>query len=144
MIRRVVSLVGVCLLLLLSQVHEGFAEDTLVFIDVVGASGDGDKALAAALSERLLSQGMAIAGTPTPTAFEIQGIVKVGQAKKGRQPVRIDWTVLGPDGDQLGNVIQEQEVRQGSLYRHWGGAAEAAAAAAAKDILKLIPAGALQ
>lgn len=144
MIRRAVLLAGVCLILCLIQTNEGFAEETLVFVDVVGAPSDGDKALARALSERLLSHGLAIAGTPTPNAYEIQGIVRLGPVKKGRQAVRIDWTVLGPDGDHLGNVAQEQEVRQGSLERKWGGAAEAAAVAAAKDIVKLIPAGALQ
>ncbi|MBM3543308.1 MAG: hypothetical protein FJX44_02190 [Alphaproteobacteria bacterium] len=144
MIRKAVTLAGACLLLCLVHTPASFAEDTLVFIDVVGASGDGDKALAAALSERLLSHGLAIAGTPTPNAYEIQGIVKLGPAKKGRQAVRIDWTILGPDGAQLGNVTQEQEVRQGSLDRKWGGAAEAAAVAAARDILKLIPTEPLQ
>jgi hypothetical protein len=144
MIRKAVSLAGACLLLFLVQIPAIFAKDTLVFIDVVGAAGDGDKALAAALSERLLSHGLAIAGTPTPNAYEIQGIVKLGPAKKGRQAVRVDWTLLGPDGAQLGSVVQEQEVRQGSLDRTWGGAAEAAAAAAARDIIKLIPAKPLQ
>jgi hypothetical protein len=144
MLRKAVSLAGTCLLLYLMQMPASFAEDTLVFVDVVGASGDGDKALAAALSERLLSHGLAIAGTPTPNAYEIQGIVKLAPARKGRQAVRIDWTLLGPDGAQMGNVVQEQEVRQGSLDRKWGGTAEAAATAAAQDILKLIPAKPLQ
>ncbi len=115
------------------------AEEPLVFIDVVGAPGDGDKALTAALGDRLLARGLALAGTPTPNAYEIQAIVKLAPAKKGKQAVRIDWTVLGPDGAQLGNVVQEREVRQGSLDRKWGGAAEAAGVAAAQDILKLLP-----
>ena len=139
MARAAAALLGVCLLLLLGHVPKGASEEALVFIDVVGAPGDGDKALTVALSERLLSQGLALAGTPTPNAYEIQGIVKLAPAKKGKQAIRIDWTVLGPDGAQLGNVVQEQEVRQGTLDRKWGGAAEAAAAAAAKDIVKLLP-----
>ena len=46
MARAVVSLAGACLLLLLVQAHEGTAGEALVFIDVVGAPGDGERALA--------------------------------------------------------------------------------------------------
>lgn len=139
MARAIVSLAGACLLLLLVQAHEGTAGEALVFIDVVGAPGDGERALAAALGERLMAEGLALAGTPTPNAYEIHGTVKLAPAAKGQQTVRIDWTLFGPDGNQLGFVTQEREVRKGSLARTWGGAAHAAAAAAAQDIVKLLP-----
>ncbi|MGV1014106.1 MAG: hypothetical protein ACOYB4_03965 [Methyloceanibacter sp.] len=139
MARAVISLACACLLLFLVQAHEGAAEETLVFIDVVGAPGDGERALAAALGERLMAEGLALAGTPTPNAYEIHGTVKLAPAAKGQQTVRIDWTVFGPDGDQIGFVTQERAVRQGSLDRKWGGAAHAAAGAAARDIVKLLP-----
>lgn len=139
MARCVVALVSVCLLLLLVPAQKGTAEEALVFIDVVGAPGDGEQALATALGDRLLAQGVALAGTPTPNAYEIHGTVKLAPAKKGQETVRIDWTVFGPEGDQLGFVTQEREVRKGSLDRSWGAAAHAAAGAAAKDILKLLP-----
>jgi hypothetical protein len=47
--------------------------------------------------------------------------------------------VLGPDGNQLGVTRQTKDIRQGSFDKAWGKAAEAAAGAAAQDIVKLIP-----
>jgi hypothetical protein len=115
------------------------SEETLVFIDVAGAPGDGETSLARALGERLLAQGLALAGAPAANAYEIQALVRVGPAAKNKQTVRIDWTVFGLDGSQLGNVSQTNDVRKGSLDQAWGRAADAAADAAAKDILKLLP-----
>jgi hypothetical protein len=114
-------------------------EGALVFIDVAGAPGDGEKSLARALGERLLAQGLALSSTPEAGAYEIQALVRVSLAAKNKETVRIDWTVFGLNGNQLGTVSQTNDVRKGSLDRSWGRAAEAAAEAAAQDILKLLP-----
>jgi hypothetical protein len=50
--------------------------------------------------------------------------------------------VLAPDGSQLGVTRQKRDVRKGSLDKKWGAAANAAAAAAANDIARLLPQGA--
>jgi hypothetical protein len=134
-------------LLLLSIVGAARAEtdafqsdgEMLVYVDVVGAPGDGEKTLAAALSERLLSLGLVLSGTPAANVYEIQGAVHLSPAKGGKQNVRIDWTVFGPEGTRLGTVTQTKLFRKGSLDRKWGAAAAAAADAAAQDILKLLP-----
>jgi hypothetical protein len=47
--------------------------------------------------------------------------------------------VLGADGTQLGITRQTKTVRKGSLDKKWGAAAQAAAQAAAADIVKLVP-----
>ena len=114
-------------------------ENALVYIDVAGAPGDGEKSLASALSDRLLAEGLALSGTPAANAYEIQGIVKLAPAPRGKQSVRIDWTVFDPNGNQIGGLTQTKLVRKGSLDRKWGAAAAAAAEAAAADIVKLIP-----
>jgi hypothetical protein len=68
----------------------------------------------------------------------VEGIVKVTAVKAGRQSVRIDWTIFGPDGNTLGGVSQTRIVRKGSLDKKWGPTADAAARAAASEIAKLI------
>ena len=108
------------------------------YVTVAGAPGDGDQALAAALSRALQARGL------KPSAFqanvyEVQGTVRVAPALKGKETVVIVWVVLGPDGNQLGVTRQTKDVRKGSLAKKWGKAADAAAAAAAEDIAKLIP-----
>ena len=69
----------------------------------------------------------------------VEGVVKVGQARDGKQPIQIDWNVYDPGGKKLGTVSQKNEVPQGSLDGSWGKTADAAAQAAAQGIVKLLP-----
>lgn len=109
------------------------------YVSVAGAPGDGEQALAAALSRQLAGRGLKPATAFQANVYEVQGTVRLAPAAKGKQSVTIVWVVLGPDGTQLGITRQTKEVRKGSLDKKWGGAAGAAAAAAAEDIAKLIP-----
>jgi hypothetical protein len=118
---------------------EGGAGDPLVFVTVAGAPGDGEQALAAALTKELAARGFTPATAFQANVYEVQGTVKVAPAGKGKQSVTIIWVVLGPDGTQLGITRQTKTVRKGSLDKRWGAAAQAAAQAAAADIVKLVP-----
>jgi hypothetical protein len=109
------------------------------YVTVAGAPGDGEQALADALSRQLAGHGLQPATAFQANVFEVQGTVRVAPAGKGKERVTIVWVVLGPDGTQLGVTRQTKEVRKGSLDKTWGPAAVAAAAAAAADIVKLIP-----
>jgi hypothetical protein len=139
MVRVAVSVIGLLWFVLLAApalaVDEG---ERLAFVDVVGAPGDGEQAISRALSNRLLEQGFTVTGTPAVNAYEIQGTVRTAPAERGKESIRIDWTIFGPEGTRLGNVTQVNVVRKGSLDRRWGAAADAAADAAAQDILKLL------
>lgn len=137
MVRVGVSVIGLGIALLVAA--PALAAERSAFIDVAGAPGDGEQALERALSDRLLDQGFAIKTMPAADAYEIQGTVRLAPAARGKENVRIDWTIFGPEGTRLGNVTQVKEIRKGSLDRHWGSAADAAADAAAHDILKLLP-----
>ena len=117
---------------------EAKQEAPLAYITVAGAPGDGEKALAGALAKRLSVSGVKTASALDMTVYSVEGIVKMTAAKSGRQAVRVDWTVFGPDGTTLGGVSQTKLVRKGSLDRKWGAAADAAARAAATPIAKLI------
>ena len=113
-------------------------EAPLAYISVAGAPGDGEQALAAALGKRLSAAGVKTATSLAANVYSVEGIVKVTAVKGGRQSVRIDWTIFGPDGNTLGGVSQTRIVRKGSLDRKWGPTADAAARAAAWEISKLI------
>ena len=103
-----------------------------------GAPGDGNAMLARALQAELGKNG--VNGTPVDaTAYRVEGVVKLGAAADGKQPVQIDWNVKDPQGKRLGTVTQKNEVAAGSLDASWGKTADAAAAAAAQGILKLLP-----
>jgi hypothetical protein len=109
------------------------------YVSVAGAPGDGDEALAAALSRQLAARGLKPATAFQANVYEVQGTVRIAPNSKGKQSVTIIWVVLGPDGTQLGVTRQTKDVRNGSLDKKWGAAANAAAGAAAADIAKLIP-----
>jgi hypothetical protein len=113
--------------------------ERFAYVTVAGAPGDGDQALAAALSRALEARGLKAAGASQVNVYEVQGTVRVASALKGKETVVIVWVVLGPDGNQLGVTRQTKNVRKGSLDKRWGKAADAAAGAAAEDIAKLIP-----
>jgi len=115
------------------------ATEPLAYVSVAGAPGDGEQALAAALSRQLAGRGFKQATSFQANVYEVQGTVRLAPAAKGRQSVTIVWVVLDPAGGQLGITRQTKTVRKGSLDKKWGAAAEAAAAAAAADIVKLIP-----
>ena len=66
----------------------------------------------------------------------------VGKAADGKQPIQIDWMVRDPQGKRLGTVSQKNDIPAGSLDGAWGQTADAAAAAAAQGIIKLLPSGA--
>jgi hypothetical protein len=80
-----------------------------------------------------------VTGTPQVDAYEIQGVARVLPAERGKETIRIDWTIFGPEGTRLGNVTQTKVIRKGSLDRHWGAAAEAAASAAVLDMMQYLP-----
>jgi hypothetical protein len=109
------------------------------YVSVAGAPGDGEQALAAALTRRLSAIGVKQATAFEANIYDVQGTVRVTSAPGGKQTVTIVWVVFGPDGTQLGVTRQTKDVRKGSLDKRWGGAADAAAEAAAAAIVKLLP-----
>jgi hypothetical protein len=106
---------------------------------VTGAPGDGQTALTSAIQRELSKNGLRLATIPDARSYKIEGKVALGQSRDGKQPIQIDWNVLDPSGKKLGTVSQKNEVPQGSLDGAWGKTADAAAAAAAQGIIKLIP-----
>lgn len=106
--------------------------------NVSGAPGDGSVALTGAIQRELARNGVALSSGGA-TTYKVEGKVSVGAVKDGKQAVAIDWHVKDPTGKQLGTVSQKNEVPQGSLDGPWGKTADAAAAAAAQGIIKLLP-----
>ena len=82
---------------------------------------------------------MALTEAQSPDTYIVEGKVAMGAGKDGKQPITIDWSVTDPSGKKLGTVSQKNEVPQGSLDGSWGKTADAAAAAAAQGIVKLLP-----
>jgi hypothetical protein len=106
---------------------------------VTGAPGDGSSTLTAAIQRELSKNGLTLASVPDAQSYKVEGKVAMGASKDGKQPIQIDWNVIDPSGKKLGTVSQKNEIPQGSLDGAWGKTADAAAAAAAQGIIKLLP-----
>ncbi len=107
--------------------------------NVGGAPGDGSSSLRTALQRELTRNGVTLTEAQSPDTYIVEGKVLMGAGKDGKQPITIDWSVTDPAGKKLGTVSQKNEVPQGSLDGSWGKTADAAAAAAAQGIVKLLP-----
>ncbi len=108
-------------------------------VPVTGAPGDGKISLTRAIRTRLYKKGIRLTSKRTDSVYQVRGVVQMGKASSGKQPIRIDWRVYDPRGKRLGTVTQKNEIPQGSLNGSWGGVADAAAGAAANGIAKLLP-----
>ncbi len=114
------------------------AGDSLFVAGVVGAPGDGNTALAAAIARELAAAGLTVVTERTAAALILRGEVAVGPASGGEQPVALTWRVELPDGSPVGEAAQENAVPAGSLDGAWGPVAGYASAAAIEGIRAII------
>jgi hypothetical protein len=105
---------------------------------VIGALGNGNAELTAAMRKVLQEAGWPVLTTARADALTIQGRVSMDAAQDGQQPVHLSWSVVTPKGKNLGDVKQNNSVPAGSLDAGWGESAGYASQAAATGIFKLI------
>lgn len=111
-----------------------------IYVPMVrGAPGDGNQALTARLREVLGQQGMVVQETTQGARFAVTGQVVVADQPATRtQRVELLWTVSRNDGEDLGRVLQLNEVPAGVLARFWGDVAFAAATEAAGGVRTVV------
>ena len=102
-----------------------------------GAPGDGAASLKRALEFVLRHSDIPVAGADHANALTLTGSVEMGRPAGGRQTVAIRWTLLLPDGNQIGDVRQENAVPAGTLDQTWGNLALLVAEAAYDGIIAL-------
>lgn len=104
---------------------------------VVGAPGNGNEALTAALKSALRDRDLTISEDPRQAGFVIDGQVDLGNPVNGRQYIKISWAVNTVTGDEVGKAVQENTVVAGSLDGEWGQVAEVVSHAAVRGIQDL-------
>ena len=114
------------------------ALDGILVEPVTGAPGDGYRSLTRALRAALRRAGLPLADGVGPDVYVVLGAVGVTDRGSNRQLVRITWTVLDPDGSELGKVEQADEIPTGALNPRWGEAALIVADGAAVGIVDLL------
>lgn len=116
----------------------------LYMVGVKGAPGDGNASLAARMKEQLGGQGFVVQDSAEGAAYGLQAdVAVVPGSTRAVERVEIIWIVSRRDGEELGRVVQMNEVPTGRLNRLWGDIAYVAANEAA-DGVKTVVANALQ
>lgn len=98
----------------------GAGPPVLRLLPVRGAPGDGNQSLTARMRERLASLGFQVQEEAQGAQYAVQGQVSMVPTGQGLQRVEIVWTVSRRDGEDLGRVLQLNEVPAGSLNGLWG------------------------
>jgi hypothetical protein len=109
---------------------------------VYGAPGDGQEALAFAMSKVLARNNVTITRTARPDAYRVLGQVLIRPHGVQQELVQISWELKSPDGQRLGAVTQQNTVARGSLTRKWGHVADIVAEKAADGIIQILRAAA--
>jgi hypothetical protein len=107
-------------------------------VSVQGASGKGNDELTKAMRQTMTKAGWMVLNAPSKNALTILGRVAVAPATGATQKVSLKWDVQTPDGKNLGEVKQANDVPAGSLDKGWGENAGFATEAAATGIYELI------
>jgi hypothetical protein len=111
---------------------------TIKSVALPALRGHGGAELTLAMRKVLKDAGWPVVNTPRKDALTITGTVKLGVANGGSQKVTLAWVVTTPDGKNLGEVKQSNDVPAGSLDQGWGENAQFAAEGAAEGVFKLI------
>ena len=101
---------------------------------VTNAPGDGDMSLTRAIKVAIKGAGIAVAGEKRYAEFVLDGRVRVDPPNDNLQRVEIVWTVLTPDGREIGRATQKNLVEAGTFAGPWGDVAQVVADAALEGI----------
>jgi hypothetical protein len=105
---------------------------------VSGSPRDGDLMLSRALDYALRRTGLKLAEATDKDSFEVRGEVLIVPRGPKLRNINITWTVYSPDGTQLGQVQQQNDVTPEFIEKAWGEVASAVADGAAEGLVDLI------
>jgi len=105
---------------------------------VTGAPGDGDVSLTRQMRTRLALLGPAVQTTSGGADFTVQGQVHAVPIAGHKQRIEIQWIVKNAKGQELGRVIQLNEIPAGTLDHYWGDVAVVVATEASGGVNDVI------
>jgi hypothetical protein len=107
--------------------------------DVTGAPGDGDTSLTGQMRTHLGLLGPVVQTTAEGADYTVQGQVKAVPIAGQKQRIEIQWTIKNAAGQDLGRVVQLNEIPAGTLDHYWGDVAVVVATEASggvNDVIK--------
>jgi len=116
----------------------GSGPPVLRLLPVRGAPGDGNRSLTARMRDSLAGLGFRVQDEAQGAQFAVQGEVSVATAGRGLQRVEVVWIVSRRDGEDLGRVLQLNEVPANTLNGLWGDVAFVVAEEAAGGVRDVV------
>ena len=112
---------------------------------VDGVPGAGPQAMARALEYHLKQAGLTVGDTIAENGAIVMGAIELGPAARAaamgggpQDNLKVSWTVLRPDGRELGVISQANDVPRAALAGAWGDLAFLIAEAATPGIIDLL------
>ena len=106
--------------------------------DVKGTPKDGEPIMRRAIEFNLRREQVEVATAAGDGVVAVLGEIRLTPRTQALQLVEVKWTVLAPDGRQLGIVNQANEVPSALIADAWGEVAAVIAEGAVEGILDLL------
>jgi hypothetical protein len=110
----------------------------VAFLGVSGAPGDGNSALARQMRDQLGKLGEVVQDAETGADYVLACAVTVTPVPGKQERVEIQWTITNAKGEELGKVVQLNEIPAGTLAQYWGDVAVVVAQEAAGGVRDVI------
>ncbi len=111
----------------------------VMIADVTGAPGDGNETLTRQMRTHLALLGPTVQPTATGADYSVQGQVKAVPIPDRKQRIEVQWIIKNAAGQDLGRVVQLNEIPAGTLDHYWGDVAVVVATEASggvNDVIK--------
>lgn len=113
-------------------------DPAVVLAAVDGAPADGDLKLARAMRQALDHAGVLLVPVPDDSTPLLMGDVRIEPAGEQRRRVEITWTLIHPDGREVGRVGQADELPRAQAEGDWTVLSQAIADAGAPAVVELL------
>lgn len=106
--------------------------------EVSGAPGDGNAVLLRLLRDKLSERGQVVQESIVGVDFTIQAVVTETPVNAKIRRIEIVWRVHNTRNEEIGKIVQANDIPAGTLDRHWGDVAVVVTEEAATAIRDMI------
>lgn len=106
--------------------------------EVTGAPGDGDIVLARLMRDKLSERGQVIQESTIGVDFIVKAVISDTPVNPKTRRIEIIWRVTNARNEELGKIVQTNDVPAGTLDRYWGDVAVIVTEEAATAIRDMI------
>lgn len=88
--------------------------------EVTGAPGDGNSVLARLMRDKLSERGQVIQESTIGVDFTVKAVVTETPVDPKTRRIEIVWRVTNARNEELGKIVQTNDIPAGTLDRYWG------------------------